>query len=101
MQRNEIIKALEEQMVRNGSDRKEAKAVLESYETEQLIRFYEKRILQPTHQKKQEPTAKHQPPEIIGDQHREDLAWVHISRVRLASLGMPVDNTANRKIVFS
>jgi len=100
MQREQIIEALEEQMVRNGSDRKGLKAVLETYETKQLIRFYEKRIVQPTPQKKQEPTAKHQPPEIMGDQGLEDLAWVHLSRVRINGK-MPANNTANRKIVFS
>src|SRR5580704_5160141 len=39
-------------------------------------------------------------PQIMGDQGREDLAWVHISRVPVNGK-MVIDNVANRQIIFS
>lgn len=44
MQRSEIIQVLEDQMVRNGSGRKDARSVLETYSDADLQKFYADRV---------------------------------------------------------
>jgi hypothetical protein len=104
--REQLIEILTPALVKTtATTAREVRAVLETYGTEDLtVELARQRkagyVPTPPSQSQQSVrAAKHQQPEIMGDQGLENLAWVHISRVRINGK-MPVDNAANRKIVF-
>jgi hypothetical protein len=75
----------------------DARNVLETYSREELSA----QLVKQTQPKPVQPKpAQQTQPQIMGDQGREDLAWVHISRVPVNGK-MVIDNVANRQIIFS